>query len=173
MTPEPKPTAKALAEQAAKELAAAQAKSDLLERKSAEASAKFQAEAEGRRQTFMTKWLDEEFVQAHEADVAKLASLAAFETAVEEAVQKDPVLRAWFAYVRASYRIGADGGTATSFASQVPGVTAPVYYPTGVGPFFEAMQRSLERLATRLEGQRTAEIFERLDAAANGDDDAT
>lgn len=165
MTSEPKLTAKALAEQAAKELAAAKAKSELLERKSAEASAKFQAEAEIRRQTFMRDWLEHEFVQAPEAEVARLATEAAFETAV----QNDPLMQVWLAHLRATWRIGADDVTAKNFASQL-GVTAPVSYPrAGASHFFEIMDFAIQRLASRLEGERTADIFDALEAAANGE----
>lgn len=171
MTSDLKLTAKALAEKAAKEAAAAKAKAEILERESAEASAKFQAQAEIRRQKFMKKWLAEEFVQAPEADIAWRASTAALEAAVEEAAQTDPVLRAWLAYARSGMRSWHDGGTAQSFASQV-GVPAPVYDRLATSTFFEVMQRVMERLAARLEGERTADIFDALEAAANGEGDA-
>ena len=169
MTPEPKPTAKALAEKAAKELAAAQAKSDLLGRKSAEADAKFQAEAEGRRQKYMRAWLENEFLQAPEADAAVLASRAAF----YEAVQKDPLMQVWLAYVQTSFRTFHNAEISANFASRL-GVPAPVCYPLhGTPTFFEVMQGSLERLASRLESSRQADIMDALERAANGDDDGT
>jgi len=172
MTSEPKLTAKALADKAAKEAATAKAKAELLERESAEASAKFQAQAEIRRQKFMNRWLDDEFVQAPEADVARQASTAALEAAVEEAAQTDPVLRAWLAYARSSIRSWQDGGTAQNFASQV-GVPAPRYDTFATSTFFEVIQRVVERLASRREEERTADIFDALERAANGDDDGT
>ena len=168
MTPEPKLTAKKLAENAAKELAAAQAKSDLLGRKSAEASAKFQAEAEGRRQKYMTKWLDEEFVEAGAADINLHSAQAVFEAAVEEATQTDPVLKAWVAYIRSGMRNFYDGVTAQNFASKV-GRPAPAWDRAPLPQFFEAKQRSLEHLATRLESERQADIMDDLERAAEGD----
>lgn len=165
MTSEPKPTAKALAEKAAIELDAAKAKAELLGRKSAEASAKFQAQAEIRRQKYMTKWLDEEFVQAHEADVALLASKAAF----EEAVQKDPLMQVWLAHVRTSMRTLDDGQIAENFALKV-GAPKPVYFPNhGTAPFFEVANLAIQQLARKLEGERVAEVYEALDAAAEGE----
>ena len=164
MTPEPKPTAKALAEKAAKELAAAQAKSDLLGRKSAEADAKFQAEAEGRRQTFMKKWLAEEYIQAPEAAVVRQATTAA----LEKAVEADPLMQVYLAYMRSGYRNSYDGQTAQNFANQV-GVAAPYISTFATSTFFEVMQRVMERLASRLEGERTADIYDALEAAANGE----
>ena len=132
-----------------------------------EAKAAFDKEAEARRQTYMKKWLAEEFVQAPEADAASLAALAAF----EEAVQADPLMQVWLAYLRSRYRAGMDGETAQNFASQV-GVPAPVYYPNpGTEPFFGAMQRAMEHLAARLEGERQASIFDALERAANGEGD--
>lgn len=163
--PEPKPTAKKLAENAAKELAAAQAKSERLGRESADASAKFQAEAQERRLAFMRDWLETEFVEAHEAEVARLATLAAF----EEAVQADPLMALWLAHLRATWRTGADAQTSQNFASQL-GVTAPKSYPrAGASHFFEIMDFAIQRLASRLEGERTADIFDALEAAANGE----
>lgn len=157
--------AAALAEKAAEATTAAQ----LAQNAALEAKAEFDAEAEGRRQKFMTQWLAEEFVQAPEADIALLASKAAF----EEAVRADPLMQVWLAHLRSHLRISADGQTAQNFASQV-GVTAPVYDMKGSFPtFFEVMQRAMEHLAQRLEGERQAEIFEALEAAANGDDDGT
>src|SRR5450759_4075840 len=140
MTSELKLTAKALAEKAAKEAAAAKAKAERLERESAEASAKVQAQAEIRRQKFMKKWLDEEFVQAPEAHIARQASTAALEAAVEEAAQADPVLRAWLAYARSGMRSFQDGGTAQNFAVKL-GEPAPVYDRFATSTFFEVMQR--------------------------------
>ena len=137
-----------------------------------EAREQFNLDAEARRQTFMKKWLDEEFVKAPEVAVARQASTAALEAAVEEAAQTDPVLRAWLEYARSGMRSWHDGGTAQTFASQV-GVPAPVYDAYATSTFFEVMQRVMEHLASRLEGERTADIFDALEAAANGDDDGT
>lgn len=163
MTSEPKPTAKALAEKAAKEAAAAKAKAERLERESAEASAKFQGQAEIRRQKFMRDWLENEFAQESEAGV--LAARAAF----EEAVQKDPLMQVWLAYVRTSYRTTHDADISANFASRL-GVPPPVCYQIhGTPPFFEVMQGSLERLASRLESERHADILDALEAAANGE----
>jgi len=160
--------AAALAAKAAEATAAA----ELAQREAVEAKAEDDVQAEARRQKFMTKWLDEEFVQAPEADVALRASKAAFEAAFEESVKADPLMQAWLAHLRSSIRIGADGQTARTFASQV-GVTAPTYYPKASSPnFFEVMNLAIQHLASRLEGERTADIFDALEAAANGEGDA-
>jgi len=75
----------------------------------------------------------------------------------------------WLEHLRASYRIGADGQTAANFAQQT-GVPAPQYFPNaGTPTFFEVMNLAMQHLASRLEGERTADIFDALDAAAEGD----
>lgn len=163
--PEPKPTAKKLAENAAKELAAAQAKSERLGRESADASAKFQAQAQERRLAFMRDWLDTELVEPHQAAVARQATTAAFEKAVEA----DPLMQVYLAYMRSGYRSSYDGQTAQNFASQV-GVPAPRYDTPSTSTFFEVMQRVMERLASRLESERTADTMDALDRAAEGDE---
>ena len=153
--------AAALAAKAAEATAAA----ELAQHEALEAKAAFDLGAEVRRQAFMRNWLAEEFVQAPEADVALRASKAAF----EEAVQADPLMQVWLAYVRSSYRTGMDGQTAANFAQQT-GVHAPVYYPNPSTPtFFDVMQRAMEHLASRLEGERQAEIMDALERAAEGD----
>lgn len=158
---------------AAKKAADAKAALEVATAEALQAQTAADTKAAERRQAFMKKWLDEEFVQAHEADVALLASKAAFEAALEEAAQADPVLRAWLAHLRSSMRTTLDGQTATNFAQQV-GVPAPVYFPNhGTSKFFEVMDTAMVRLASRLEGERQAEIFEVLERAANGDDDGT
>lgn len=163
MKSELKLTAAALAEKAAQAAeAAARAQAAALA-----AGAEFDAEAEVRRQAFMKKWLAEEFVQAHEADVVCRATLAAFETAV----QNDPLMQVWLAHLRANFRTSVDGQTAANFAQQT-GVPAPRYDPhASTEPFFGAMNRAMERLASRLEAERTADIFDALEAAANGEGD--
>lgn len=159
MTSELKLTARALAEKAAK-TAAADAKAQAA---ALEAGAASDKEAAARSKAFMENWLAE--FDAPAAEAASHAALAAF----EEAVQKDPLMQVWLAYLRSRYRAGMDGGTAQNFASQV-GVPAPVYYPNpGTEPFFGAMQRAMEHLAQRLEGERQAEIFEDLARAAEGE----
>src|SRR5450830_186791 len=136
--------AAALAEKAAASTAAA----ELDRQKALEAGAEFDAEAQERRQKFMTKWLDEEFVDAPAAGAAQRATLAAFETAV----QNDPLMQVWLEHLRASYRIGADGQTAANFAQQT-GVPAPQYFPNaGTPTFFEVMNLAMQHLASRLEG---------------------
>jgi len=159
---------KAAAALAAKKAAAKTAEAELLQREALEVGAKAEAEAQERRLAYMTKWLDEEFVDAHEADVKLHSAQAVFEAAVEEATQADPVLRAWLAYVRSGMRNFYDGQTAQNFASHV-GRTAPAWDRAPLSPFFEAKQRSLERLASRLEVERQADIMDALDRAAEGD----
>jgi len=153
---------------AAKKAAAATAAADALQLEAAAAKAAFDLEAEARRQKFMRDWLENEFVQAPEADIAVRASLAAF----EEAVQKDPLMQVWLAHLRASYRIGMDGQTATDFAQKL-GVPAPQYFSNaGTATFFEMMNLAIQHLASRLEGERQAEIFDALERAAEGEGDA-
>lgn len=162
MKSELKLTAAALAEKAAKAAeAAAKAQAAALE-----AGAEFAAEAEVRRQKFMRDWLENEFVQAPEAAAAVRAARAAF----EEAVQKDPLMQVWLAYVRTSFRTTHDADISANFASRL-GVPAPVCYPIhGTSSFFDVMQGSLERLASRLESERQADIYDAMEeAAANGE----
>ena len=155
---------------AAKKAAAKTAEADLLQREALEKGAEAEAEAQERRLAYMRKWLDEEFVEVGAADIKLHSAQAVFEAAVEEATQADPVLRAWLAYVRSGLRNFYDGQTAQNFASQV-GRTAPAWDRAPLSPFFEAKQRSLERLAARLEGERQASIFDALERAANGEGD--
>jgi len=156
-----KEEAAALAAKAAEATAAA----ELAQHEALEAKAEFDLEAEGRRRKFMTKWLAEEFVDAPAAEAAMRASKAAF----EEAVQADPLMQVWLAYLRSSMRTSMDGQTAANFAQQT-GVPAPQYFPNaGTPTFFEVMNLAMQHLASRLEGERQADIFDALDAAANGE----
>jgi len=115
-----------------------------------------------RRQAFDGRWLAGYDDQAIEAE--QRAALAKF----EEAVAVDPVMTAWLMVQRLYLRRHADGQMATNFASSV-GVPAPKYYPGADSPDLSgAMQRAVEALAGRLEGERTAGIFADREAAAEG-----
>lgn len=163
MTSEPKPTAKALAEKAAKEAAAAKAKAERTQREYLESKAAFDIEAEGRRQKFMQDWFAEYDAGAEEA--AQFAALAAF----EKALAADPVALAWLEVQRMYMRRHADYQTAVNFAAST-GVAAPKNGPGASPPEFSwSLQQALQNLAKRLEGERTADIFDALERAADGE----
>ena len=148
---------------AAKKAAESAAADKLVQREYLEEKAKFDAAAEVRRQKYMKDWLAQ-FDDAA-AEAAQVAAMAAFETAA----QADPLMAAWLEVQRLYFRRHADGSTAQTFASLV-GVSAPTHAPGSNPPNLSGvMQRAMSQLAQRLEGERTAQIFEAREAAAEGE----
>jgi len=153
--------AAALAAKAAEATAAAeQAQHEALEAKAA-----FDLGAGVRRQAFDRAWLAEHDDAAAEA--AQAAAMSAFETAVEA----DPVALAWLEVLRMYIRRYEDGLVAQNFSTSIGGPVRPSPAGGSAPQVSDALQRALVHLAQRLEGERTAEIFEAREAAANGEGD--
>lgn len=154
---------------AAKKAAEATAKADALTAEALQAKTAADTKAAERRKAFMTKWLAEFDDRA--IDTEQRAAMAALEEAAMAATKTDPMMKASLEAHRLYFRRNADSQTSTNFASQV-GVPAPASYPGANPPrVHEAMQLAVVRLAQRLEDARTADTFDALERAANGDDD--
>jgi len=128
--------------------------------KARDATAARTAEQSARRQDFDRAWLAAFDDAALEAEQS--AALAAFEAALAV----DPVASAWLEVARLRLRRHNMGQTAVSFASGL-GVQAPVSWVSRDAALMsDAAQRAVESLAGRLEGERTAELYEARERAA-------
>jgi|SRR5665647_1573431 len=152
---------------AAKKAADATAAAELAQHEALEAKAAFDAEAEERRLAFMKAWLAEFDDDA--LDTEQRAAMAAF----EEAAQADPLAKAWLDVLRMYVRRYQDGLMAQNFSTIIGAPVPPP--PAGGSPpqVAEALQLAVYHLAERLEGERVAEVWAALEAAAGGDDDGT
>ena len=152
------PDADALAVEADRLTKAAQA----AQAKAAQAGQAAQAEQSARRQDFDRAWLATFDDAALEAEQS--AAMAVFEAALVV----DPVASAWLEVARLRLRRHNAGQTAVSFASGL-GVQAPVSWTSRDAMVMsDAAQRAVEQLAGRLEGERTAELYEARERAATG-----
>ena len=130
--------------------------------KAAEAAAAQTAAQSVRRQDFDRAWLADYSDQGIEAQQA--AAMATFEAAA----LADPVAVAWIEVERLRLRRYNEAQVAANFASGL-GVKAPTFEVSRSPALMsERLQRAMEGLAGRLEGERTAAVYAAREAAAEG-----